>query len=142
MSLDTEATQGLVRDAGGYLQQAIPESSPLGSQQVLNDGGIHNPVSVLSTSLPQNPIGVTSTGGVPTGVGDAESSLDISAMCQQLSLGLDLLTSNTNSTSAAKPAISSQPLDPFDSPVHNGTTTGTPSPAPVFLGWLFSVEAP
>ncbi|XP_028968250.1 protein numb [Galendromus occidentalis] len=128
MSLDTEATQGLVRDAGGYLQQAIPESSPLGSQQALNDGGINNPVSVLSTSLPQNPIGVTGgvVGGAPAAVGDAESSLDISAMCQQLSLGLDLLTSNTESASTAKTTISSQPLDPFDSPVHNGTSSGFP----------------
>lgn len=127
MSLDTEATQGLVREAGQGLvlgNQAIPEGSPLGSQQALSDArgvtviksttmeGVHNPLSVLSTSLPQTGGDALSLGAV-AGV---DSSIDISAMCQQLSMGLDLLSSDR-----CNPPGTSTLSDPFDtSAISNG----------------------
>lgn len=87
MSLDTEAAHNLVRNSNA----AILESSPLGSSQT------------LTGSNPSNP-------GVDAG-GDS-SNLDISAMCQQLSMGLNLLTSSSVTN----------PVDPFDSPPHQNNT--------------------
>ncbi|XP_022696653.1 protein numb-like isoform X2 [Varroa jacobsoni] len=135
MSLDTEATQGLVREAGqGLGSQAIPEGSPLGSQQVLSDAqgvpaasnssalqGINNPLSVLSTSLPQGsggPLSLGSTGGV------AESSFDINIMCQQFSQGLDLLTADSGKSNPSSSFINSL-SDPFDTTtISNGCIGG------------------